>query len=139
VHRANLMGGQGLAEQINRGHLPAEHPLLVQFRSGADVAFVERLERRWESCDSTSSEQLSERSEIARTGVIKFRYVTVGGYAALAFWKNVPKTFFRERKRVQICEQNKLKKKDSREDCYTGCLKIIVFRVRGLVGDILTK
>jgi hypothetical protein len=118
------MGGQGLAEQINRGHLPAEHPLLVQFRSGADVAFVERLERRWESCDSTSSEQLSERSEIARTGVIKFRYVTVGGYAALAFSKNVPKTFFRERKRVQICEQNKLKKNTPERIVIQGVLKL---------------
>jgi hypothetical protein len=119
------MGGQGLAEQINRGHLPAEHPLLVQFRSGADVAFVERLERRWESCDSTSSELLSERIEIARTGVIKFRYVPVGGYAALAFSKNVPKTCFRERKRVRVRKTNL--KKHSREDCYTGCLQIIVF------------
>jgi hypothetical protein len=44
VHGAHLVCGQRLAEQIDGGHLTAEHPLLVQLGGGSDVAFVEWLQ-----------------------------------------------------------------------------------------------
>lgn len=44
MHGAHLVCGQRLAEQVDGGHLTAEHPLLVQLGGGSDVAFVERLQ-----------------------------------------------------------------------------------------------
>lgn len=44
MHRTNLVGGQGLAEQVNRRHLAAEHTFLVQLRRRSYVALVEGLE-----------------------------------------------------------------------------------------------
>ena len=45
VHGAHLVGAQRLAEQVDGGHLAAEHPLLVHVRRRADVALVKRLQR----------------------------------------------------------------------------------------------
>lgn len=44
VHGADLVRGERLAEQVDGGHLSAEHALLVQLRRRADVALVEGLE-----------------------------------------------------------------------------------------------
>jgi len=44
VHGAHLVCGQRLTEQVDGGHLTAEHPLLVQLWGGSDVAFVEWLQ-----------------------------------------------------------------------------------------------
>lgn len=43
MHGADLVRGESLSEQIDGGHLPAEHSLLVQLCCRADVAFVEGL------------------------------------------------------------------------------------------------
>lgn len=43
VHGADLLRGQRLAEQIDGGHLAAEHALLVHLGRCAHVAFVKRL------------------------------------------------------------------------------------------------
>ena len=43
VHRADLVRAEGLAEEVDGGHLAAEHALLVHIRGRAHVALVERL------------------------------------------------------------------------------------------------
>ena len=43
MHGADLVRGERLAEEVDGGHLPAEHPLLVHLGRRADVAPVERL------------------------------------------------------------------------------------------------
>lgn len=44
MHGADLVCSKRLAEEVDRGHLTAEHPLLIQLGRCADVALVERLE-----------------------------------------------------------------------------------------------
>lgn len=44
MHGADLVRGERLSEQIDGGHLSAEHSLFIQLRRRTDVAFVERLE-----------------------------------------------------------------------------------------------
>ena len=34
------MGGEGFAEEVDGGHLPAKEPVIVQFGRGPDVAFI---------------------------------------------------------------------------------------------------
>ena len=43
VHGADLVRGEGLAEEVDGRHLPAEHALLVHLGRRTDVAPVERL------------------------------------------------------------------------------------------------
>ena len=45
MHRADLVRAEGLAEEVDGRHLPAEHALLVHVRGRAHVALVERLEQ----------------------------------------------------------------------------------------------
>lgn len=44
MHGADLLRGESLAEQVDRRHLPAEDPLLVQLRRGPNVALVKGLQ-----------------------------------------------------------------------------------------------
>lgn len=43
MHGAHLVGGERFGKQVNGAHLATEHPLLVEFGRGADVALVPRL------------------------------------------------------------------------------------------------
>ena len=47
VHGAHLMRRQSFAEQVNGRHLAAVESIIVQFRSGSDVALVKRITRRY--------------------------------------------------------------------------------------------
>lgn len=43
MHCADLVRGERLSEQVDCGHLTAEHSLLVKFCGCTDVTLVERL------------------------------------------------------------------------------------------------
>lgn len=44
MHGTYLLGGQRLAEQIDRRHLAAKHSLLVQLGRCTDIALIEGLQ-----------------------------------------------------------------------------------------------
>lgn len=46
MHGADLLRCQRLAEQVNRRHLAAEDPLLIQFGRGANITLVKGLQRQ---------------------------------------------------------------------------------------------
>ncbi len=45
VHRADLVRAEGLAEQVDRGHLAPKDPLLINIGSRTHVAFIEGLKK----------------------------------------------------------------------------------------------
>jgi len=51
MHGANLMGTEGLAEQVDGRHLASKDALFVDVGSRADVAFVERLKQSKLDCE----------------------------------------------------------------------------------------